>query len=519
MTLDLNPDFKRALEVMETTNKNVFITGRAGTGKSTLLNYFRKNTEKKVVVLAPTGVAAINVCGQTIHSFFKFKPSVTLESVKRLKEDKQKNIYKKIQTIVIDEISMVRADLLDCMDKFLRLNGNIPDKPFGGVQMIFIGDLFQLPPVVTSQEKELFQNHYQSPYFFSARFFGSFKMEFIELEKIYRQQDERFIALLNSIRNKTTTEEDIILLNQRVNTEGNTDDASIYLTPKNVDANCINAEKLEQLPEKLYNFEASIDGTFGREYYPTHQTLQLKEGAQVMMVMNDPRGRWVNGTMGKVYRIIKQDGDMVIKVALENGEKIEISTYTWEVHRFVLEEGNIKAETIGSFTQYPLVLAWALTIHKSQGKTFNRVTLDIGSGAFMPGQVYVALSRCTTFEGLILKKPIQKQHIWLDYNVIKFITQFQYQESDKKMSLDDKVSFIKEFIMNNQSLEITYLKANNDKSKRVITPTFVGELTYKNKIYLGMQGFCHKVKEGRIFRVDRILEMQAIPNAAKSAVV
>ena len=446
--LDINPEFKRALEVMETTPKNVFITGKAGTGKSTLLNTFREMTEKKIVVLAPTGVAAINVRGQTIHSFFKFKPSVTFESVRRLYEDSKKNIYKKIKTIVIDEISMVRADLLDCVDKFLRLNGNAPDKPFGGIQMIFIGDLFQLPPVVTSQEKALFQTHYQSPYFFSARFFETFEMEFIELEKIYRQRDQHFIALLNSIRNKSTTDEDIAHLNGRVGDE-DPNDTSVYLTPKNIDADRINTEKLDQLSEKLYTFEASIEGTFGREYYPTHQLLHLKKRAQIMMVMNDPRGRWVNGTMGKILRFTKREEGTSITVELDTGEEGEVSPYTWEVHRFVLESGVITSETIGAFTQYPLVLAWALTIHKSQGKTFNKVTLDMGSGAFMPGQVYVALSRCTTFEGLILKKPIKKQHIWLDHNVLKFVTQFQYNESDKKMGLDDKIAFIEEVIKAN----------------------------------------------------------------------
>lgn len=508
MKLDLNSDFKQALEVMETTTKNVFITGRAGTGKSTLLKYFRETTAKKAVVLAPTGVAAINVRGQTIHSFFKFKPSVTLSAIKKLSGDEKKNIYKKIHTIVIDEISMVRADLLDCVDKFLRLNGQAPDKPFGGVQMIFIGDLFQLPPVVTSQERELFRTQYESPYFFSARFFATFQMKFIELEKVYRQQDERFITLLNSIRNKTTTDEDMVFLNQRVGQTEEGSDPYIYLMPKNIDADHMNAEKLEKLKEKCHTFEASIEGTFGREYYPTHQTLQLKAGAQVMMVMNDTRGRWVNGTMGKIHRIVKREDTTVVVVALENGEEVTVSPHTWEVHRFVLEGSGIKAESIGSFTQYPLVLAWALTIHKAQGKTFNKVALDIGSGAFMPGQVYVALSRCTTFEGLILKKPIQKNHIWLDYNVIKFITQFQYAESDKKISLNDKISTIEGIIRNNQSLEMTYLKANGDKSKRIITPTFVGQLMYQNKPYLGMRGFCHSSQEERVFRVDRILEMR-----------
>ncbi|HUX78644.1 MAG TPA: WYL domain-containing protein, partial [Alphaproteobacteria bacterium] len=366
-------------------------------------------------------------------------------------------------------------------------------------------DLFQLPPVVTSQEKEIFQTQYKSPYFFSAQFFEHFKMEFIELEKIYRQQDEKFISLLNSIRNKTTTDEDICYLNQRVNSEYTTEEYCVYLTPKNVDAEAINEEKLSQLKGKLHKFEARVDGTIGKEYYPTRQSLKLKVGSQVMMVNNDSKGRWVNGTMGMILNIEKLDKAIAVIVELEDGEEVEVYPHNWEIHRFFLETDAIQSETIGSFTQYPLALAWALTIHKSQGKTFNKVILDIGSGSFMPGQVYVALSRCTTLEGLILKKPIQKKHIWLDYNVIKFVTTFHYKEAEKNCSLDKKVEFIKESLERKQSLEIVYLKANNEKSQRVITPTDVGPMSYKDKPYVGVKGFCHKSQENRVFRVDRIL--------------
>ena len=508
MNIDLNPIFQHALDLMENTRQNIFITGRAGTGKSTLLNYFRRHTKKKIAVLAPTGVAAINVQGQTIHSFFKFKPTITLQSIKKNSEDDKKNIYTKLDAIVIDEISMVRADLLDCVDKFLRLNGKTSEKPFGGLQMIFIGDLYQLPPVVTSQEKEIFQSQYKSPYFFSAQFFNHFKMEFIELEKIYRQQDERFINLLNSIRNKTTTDEDISLLNQRVNPDYTTEEYCIYLTPKNVDAEAINEEKLNQLKGKMHVFEANIGGTFGKEYYPTRQTLNLKIGSQVMMVNNDYKNRWVNGTMGKVLSIERDDDAVAVVVELEDGQEVEVYPYTWEIYRFFLEKEGIQSETIGSFTQYPLTLAWALTIHKSQGKTFKNVILDIGAGSFMPGQVYVALSRCTTLEGLILKKPIQKKHIWLDYEVVRFVTNFQYQESENKLPLDKKVEFIEETLKRKQSLEIVYLKANNEKSQRTITPIAVGPMAYQNNPYLGMKGYCHQSQEDRIFRVDRILEIK-----------
>jgi len=507
MNIEFNPEFTRALDLMENTPHNIFITGRAGTGKSTLLTYFRQQTKKKIAVLAPTGVAAINVQGQTIHSFFKFKPSVTLQSIKKNTKENKQNIYKKLEAIIIDEVSMVRADLLDCVDRFLRLNGKTAEKPFGGVQMIFIGDLYQLPPVVTSQERDIFQSQYKSPYFFSAQFFEHFKMEFIELEKIYRQRDEPFINLLNSIRNKTTTDEDIALLNQRVNPDDKTEDTYVYLTPKNVDAEAINEEKLSQLKGKMYEFEATIQGTFGKEYYPTRPLLNLKAGSQIMMVHNDHKKRWVNGTMGKVLHIQRYEDGEVVVVELEEGKEVNVYPFTWEIHKFVLESGTLQSEPMGSFTQYPLTLAWALTIHKSQGKTFEKVILDIGKGTFMPGQVYVALSRCTTFEGLILKKPIQKKHIWLDYEVVRFITHFQYQESENKLSLEKKVEFIEDALHRNHSFEIVYLKTNDEKSQRIVTPSAVGTMSYKNKSYVGMKGFCHKSQEDKVFRVDRILEI------------
>lgn len=509
--IDLNPHFKHALDLLENTSHNVFITGRAGTGKSTLLSYFRQHTTKKIAVLAPTGVAALNVNGQTIHSFFKFKPSVTVQSIRKKKEqkaDEKKNIYKKLDVIVIDEISMVRADLLDCVDKFLRLNGRTYQQPFGGLQMIFIGDLYQLPPVVTSHEKEIFHSQYPTPYFFSAHFFEYFAMEWVELEKIYRQKDISFIHLLNSIRNRTTSDTDIARLNQRVKPESGDDDG-IYLTPKHDYVRAINDEKLSLLRGKMYTFEARVEGTFGPESYPTKERLDLKCEAQVMMVNNDRQGRWVNGTMGKVSCIERdEEGFMAIHVTLEGGQTVEVSPYTWEIHRLFLKEEVIRASVIGSFTQYPLVLAWALTIHKSQGKTSSKVTLDMGSGAFIPGQVYVALSRCTSLEGLTLKKPLEKKHIWLDYEVVKFMTHLQYQKSEDAFPLAQKVALIEELLKDKQPLEMVYLKANNEKSQRTVTPLTIGEMAYKDKSFLGMTGFCHTSQEDRVFRVDRILEIK-----------
>ena len=260
--IDLNEQFRHALHIMEHTDKNIFITGRAGTGKSTLLSYFRQATRKKVAVLAPTGVAALNVKGQTIHSFFRFKPNITLERVRRLRLSDEENIYRQLDAIIVDEISMVRADLLDCVDRFLRLNGPKAESPFGGIQMIFIGDLYQLPPVITSAEKEVFRSAYETPYFYSAKVFGSFEMEFVELEKIYRQHDAQFINLLNSIRNNSITEEGLRLLNLRCvpDFEPSLDDFYIYLTTINKLAEEINSRELARLDTELHTFTGRIEG-------------------------------------------------------------------------------------------------------------------------------------------------------------------------------------------------------------------------------------------------------------------
>jgi ATP-dependent exoDNAse (exonuclease V) alpha subunit len=510
MNITFNPAINEALDLMENTSQNLFITGKAGTGKSTLLTYYRHHTKKKIVVLAPTGVAAINVQGVTIHSFFKFKHSVTLNSIKTIKGKEKKNIYKKLDAIVIDEISMVRADLLDCVDRFLRLNGKNPSQPFGGIQMIFIGDLYQLPPVVTSQEKDIFEAHYKSPYFFSALFFEKYEMTFIELDKIFRQQEDHFIRLLNAIRNETMTDEDMAFLNQRVKPDFESE-GYIYLTPKNSNADTINADKLGALKGKSFTAEAQIKGTFGQEYYPTRQILTLKEGAQIMMVNNDLEGNWVNGTMGKILAFEKdKEENITIVVCLEKGTVVHVSPHKWEINRFFLEENAIQSEIIGSFSQYPLALAWALTIHKSQGKTFQKVILDIGSGAFMSGQVYVALSRSTSLEGLVLKRPIHPKHIWSDEEVVTFISHLKRHTPSLHLSPEETSEFIQTALANQQLLEIIYLNATNEKSTRRITPTYVGLMKYQNIPYMGIKAFCHTSQEDKVFRMDRIMAIKAI---------
>ncbi len=512
--IEINERFGQALDVMENSGRSLFITGRAGTGKSTLLSFFRRMTAKKVVVLAPTGVAALNVKGQTIHSFFKFKPGITPEGVRRRRAvDDEESVYCKLDTIIIDEVSMVRADLMDCVDRFLRLNGPSRVKPFGGIQMVFIGDLYQLPPVVTGTEKEVFESLYRTPYFYGARVFEYFDMEIIELEKIYRQQDEQFIALLNGIRNNSVTSEGLALLNRRhlPEFEPGKDDFYVYLTTTNKLADEINNKQLSLLKGKSYHFSGTIEGEFGREYLPTAVDLQLKKGAQIMMLNNDAEGRWVNGSIGKVMDFDRDDkGESVIVAELDDGEEVDIMPFTWEIYRFYIEKGSMQSEVIGTFTQYPLMLAWAVTIHKSQGKTFDKVVIDIGRGTFAHGQMYVALSRCTSLEGIVLKKPALKSHIWTNYPVMGYLTGYQYRKAEDCFPAEDRAAFIRKAIENKKLLEIVYLKPNDEKTTRVVRPVEVGQMEYRGITYMGMRAFCLKRHGERTFRIDRILQVREV---------
>ena len=511
--VEINEQFQHALDIMEDSDRSIFITGRAGTGKSTLLSYFRHTTRKKVAVLAPTGVAALNVKGQTIHSFFRFKPGITPDRVKKPRLTNKESIYCKLDIIIIDEISMVRADLLDCVDRFLRLNGPEADRPFGGIQMAFIGDLYQLPPVVTGGEKEVFQSLYETPYFYGARVFDSFEMEFVELEKIYRQHDEQFITLLNGIRNNSVTGEGLELLNERYQPdfEPPPEDFYVYLTTTNRLAEEINGKRLAGLKGRLYTFTGSIEGEFGQEYLATKIDLEVKVGAQIMMLNNDTEGRWVNGSIGKITGITQNGkGEDIIVAELADDEEVEITPFTWEIYRFFVEGGGLQSEVIGKFTQYPLMLAWAITIHKGQGKTFDKVIIDIGSGTFAHGQMYVALSRCTTLGGIVLKNPALKKHIWTNYQVMDFLTKYQYKKAEESCPVDGKTEIIKRAIQNKLSLEIVYLKPSDEKTTRVVRPEVVGEMEYRGKKYLGMQAFCLKRNEERVFRIDRILEIREV---------
>ena len=510
--IDFNPEFQGAIALMEETQNNILITGRAGTGKSTLLTYFRDTTRKKVVILAPTGVAAVNVAGQTIHSFFHFKPNVTPAAIKRKKksEKDKPTIYKKLTTIVIDEISMVRADLLDCVEKFLRLNGPDEKKPFGGVQMIFIGDLYQLPPVVASAERDIFKSHYPTPYFFSAKSFDQLNIAFLELEKVYRQKDDEFVRLLNTIRNRSVTDDDLAQFNQRCDPQFEAPPGSFYLslTSTNALADAINEKRLTELHGKVWKAEGVIEGDFGKEYLPTAVDLKLKKGAQIMLLNNDAYGQWINGTIGKIRKFEKDDEDEEVIVAdLDNGDTARITPYTWKIYRFFLKNEELRSEEVGSFRQYPVRLAFAVTIHKSQGKTFENVIIDVGRGTFAHGQMYVALSRCTTLGGIVLKQPLKKNHILMDWQVVKFLTGLQYAQAARTFSREDKMKMIETAIIEKRNIEILYLKGQDEKSRRTVRPLFMGEMEYKGYPYLGLEAYCLARKEKRIFSVDKILEI------------
>jgi ATP-dependent exoDNAse (exonuclease V) alpha subunit len=427
IALLLNDDFRYALDVLEKSDRSMFVTGKAGTGKSTLLQLFRNTTHKKVAVLAPTGVAALNVQGQTIHSFFGFPPRIVTpsEAGRRVSRKDQLRLYRTLEVLIIDEISMVRADIMDGIDVFLRVNRE-DYRPFGGVQVVFFGDLFQLPPVVTRDpvESAYFTDYYESPYFFSAKVFqeADFQLETVELSRVYRQESRHFLRLLEAVRVNKLDYDDLEDLNERHLPDFTSSDGYITLSARNATAEKINHRELVQLLEPEFEFIAQVQGTFDPALYPTDFGLRLRKGAQVMFVRNDLEERqFVNGTIGKIHSIDRDN--IVVETEDDAGKKrrIQVTKVEWEIIRYKsTATGSLETESVGSFTQYPLKLAWAITIHKSQGKTFDRLLLDLGGGAFEHGQLYVALSRCRTLEGIVLRQKIRFQDVITDERVVDY---------------------------------------------------------------------------------------------------
>lgn len=418
--IERTQQFEKAIKLMEGESPFVFITGRAGTGKSTLLRHYRETSLKAIPVLAPTGVAAMNVNGETIHRFFGFAPGITVRLAKHKGAHPESDIFERIDSLIIDEVSMVRADLMDCMDAFLRA-ARKSKQPFGGVRVIAIGDLYQLPPVVTALEREGFASMYETPYFFSSKvlqkMLSACLVSFIELDKVYRQTDSDFVDILNGVRDRTFTAEGLLKLNRR-KTHGMPVDDAIILTCTNEAADTINSEHLSRLPGVTTVVEGSMTGEFTERDAPTDLELKLKVGARVMFMVNDQAGRYVNGSLGWVRGFGEDD----VIVESDDGQEVSVGSHVWSVYRsrFDAAAGTLEQEKLGSFTQIPLRLAWAVTIHKSQGKTFDRMVIDLGRGAFANGQVYVALSRCRSLEGLHLVQSVTPSQIRTDESIVRF---------------------------------------------------------------------------------------------------
>lgn len=423
-------EFEIVLREIKNTTKNVLITGKAGTGKSTFLKYLLANLKKNAVIAAPTGIAAINVGGQTIHSLFGLKPEIQMPEHLKI-NFKRKAFFSKLDILIIDEISMVRADVLDAIDFLLREYRDI-DYPFGAVQVIMFGDLFQLPPVVSKFEKEAFEHLYpESPYFFSSNVMKERESDFVsvELSKIYRQQDENFISILNKIRRGGVSFRELAPINDRTHDRAFNTKNCITLTTTRDLASEINQSRLEEIKGKEFVFEAEIEGDFDEKHYPTDSSLILKVGAQVMMIKNDMDGRWVNGSIGTIVTV---DEDEHIQVEV-NGNVHTVPKERWEKVKYDLTGSGTTATIdrvpVGVFKQYPIKLAWAVTIHKSQGLTFDKVIIDMGRGGFAHGQTYVALSRCKTLQGIKLSRIIFPKDVIVDKRITDFYTKLMEKKN------------------------------------------------------------------------------------------
>ena len=435
-----NKEFQDALQLITHTRQSVFLTGKAGTGKSTFLKYICNHTKKKYVVLAPTGIAAINAGGVTLHSFFRlpFRPMLPddpdlslshgriFEFFKYPKE--KRKIIAEVDLIIIDEISMVRADIIDCVDRILRVYSGNMRLPFGGKQLLFVGDVFQLEPVVPSDQKEILSLFYASPFFFSARVFKDINLVPIELQKVYRQTDSVFINILDRIRNNAARKQELDTLNGRYfpSFEPQNEDMYITLATRRDQVDFINEKKLAELPGEEYVSVGKIEGDFPESSLPTQLNLSIKEQAQVIFIDNDYERRWVNGTIGMVSGI---DENGNVYVLLESGVEHLVEPTSWRNYKYKYneKEKRIEEEIVGTFEQLPIRLAWAITVHKSQGLTFSRVVVDLTGGVFAGGQTYVALSRCTSLEGLVLKSKISSRDIFIRKEIVEFSQIFNNQ--------------------------------------------------------------------------------------------